>query len=63
MNARMLGVVWTAATREQIPFVERERFADGERAAFVNGLAGLPPCQRADQLLYRARVWATWGER
>jgi len=47
MHARMLGVVRTAAAREQIPFVERERFADGERAAFVDGLAGLTARERA----------------
>src|SRR5262249_60895804 len=47
MEARVLRVVPTAAARDQIFFVERERFADGERAAFVDGFAGLPPSERA----------------
>src|SRR6516162_4604042 len=47
MEARVPRVVGTAAARDQILFVERERFADGERTAFVDGLAGLPPCERA----------------
>src|SRR5262249_26403770 len=46
MDARVLGVVRTAAAREQILFVERERLAHGERAAFVDGFAGLPPGER-----------------
>ena len=47
MDARMLGVVGTAAARFEIGFVAVERFADCERAAFVDGLAGLPPGKRA----------------
>src|SRR5215831_20036846 len=47
MDARVPRVVRTAPSRDQIGFVAVERFADGERAAFVDGLAGLPPCERA----------------
>src|SRR5262245_53938347 len=46
MQPRVLRVVGTAAARDQIFLVERERFADGERAALVDGIAGLPPRQR-----------------
>jgi len=46
----VLRVVRTAAARNQILFVERERFAHGERAAFVHGLAGLSPGERASSV-------------
>src|SRR5262249_17249992 len=46
MDARVLRVVPTAAARNQILFVERERFAHGERAAFVEGVAGLTARER-----------------
>src|SRR5262249_6270773 len=46
MQPRVFRVVGGAAARDQIFLVERERFADGERAAFVDGLAGLPPGER-----------------
>src|SRR5262249_33949584 len=43
----VLRVVGAAAAREQIFFVERERFADRHRAAFIVGSAGLPPGESA----------------
>src|SRR5262249_28541249 len=47
MQPRGLGVVGPTAARDQSFLIERERFGDGERAAFVDGLAGLTPGKRA----------------
>src|SRR5262249_49247591 len=64
VNARVLRVVGAAAAREQIFFVERKRFTDGDRAAFIVGSAGLPPGERASRVHSLPIVQdAGWGGR
>src|SRR5215831_9666600 len=60
MEARVLGIVRTTAARSQIGFVAVERFSHGDGAAFVDGVAGLPPRERArlvDGLQVGEDVW------
>ena len=47
MEPRVPGIVGIAAARLEIGFVAFERFRDGQRTAFVDGFAGLPPGERA----------------
>src|SRR5262249_20233590 len=64
MDARMLGVIGAAAARFEIGFVAVERFADADRAAFIIGSAGLPPCEcprLIDRLTIRKDVWRGRG--
>src|SRR5262249_51274682 len=64
MDARMLGVIGAAAARFEIGFVAVERFADADRAAFIIGSAGLPPCEcprLIDRLPIRKDVWRGRG--
>src|SRR5262249_8132130 len=46
MDARMLCVVGAAAARLEIDCIAVKRFGDGQRAAFVYGVAGLTARER-----------------
>src|SRR2546425_7563436 len=71
MQAHVAHVVGITAARLEIGFVAVERFGDGQRTAFVDGFAGLPPGECAGSVerlpirkdVRRARAFEIISER